>query len=265
MTNQELLDWAKKYGDQCLISRKKFAALLPEIHKRRLYKRKFHSIYEFAARLAGMTAQHVDEVLKLQALIASQGWSKVRVVANVATKQNQGELAEIVQSLPKRAVETYVREKFSPGRELPEKKVRLTSKAELLFAKLKKALESEGNMKITDSRAMELLLKKLDKEVKGRKRRATKPGRSVGAARRREVMGNGQCSMGTCRRLATEVHHPERYALVKNHDKLTALCHEHHQIAHAGLIKNEFENPKIWELRSEPAPNMVDLKYLEMI
>lgn len=268
MTDKELMESARKYGEQALMSRKKFAALLPEIYKRKLYQQKFHSIYEFAARLAGMSASHVEEVIKLheklsdkpklQALIPIEGWSKVRVVANVATKQNQGQL-------PKKAVEIYVRNRFSPGRELAKKKVELSRKSEVIFMKLKAVLEAQSKSKLTDSRAMEILLEKLEKPVKPRKVKQSKPGRHLPAARRREVIGDGYCSIYSCKRLAKEIHHPERYSLVKNHQKLVALCHEHHQITHAGLIANEFDSPGRWKLRYEPKPNQVDLMYLEKL
>ncbi|PIQ80024.1 hypothetical protein COV81_00075 [Candidatus Peregrinibacteria bacterium CG11_big_fil_rev_8_21_14_0_20_41_10] len=44
---------------------RKFAALLPEVDKRQLYrKRGFYSIFEFAAKLAGMGRKNVEEVLR---------------------------------------------------------------------------------------------------------------------------------------------------------------------------------------------------------
>lgn len=72
----------------------KFASLLPEVEKRKLYEEYgFYSIYEFAAKLAGLSHASVTEILRinrkledkpqLQNLIQEEGWSKLKVVANI--------------------------------------------------------------------------------------------------------------------------------------------------------------------------------------
>ena len=92
--DQELWKEFKSVGLQALVMRKKFASYLPEILRRGVYKKEFHSIYECAARLGGLSVRHVDEILntykkikdkpKLCEAFAKEGWSKVRVIASLA-------------------------------------------------------------------------------------------------------------------------------------------------------------------------------------
>ena len=67
MTDKELYKLCKKFGKRTLEARRKFAGLLPEVLKRHLYEKKgFSSIYEFAAKLAGMSHEQVNLVLRLE-------------------------------------------------------------------------------------------------------------------------------------------------------------------------------------------------------
>lgn len=116
----------KKYGELVLRYRNKFAGLLPEVYRRRLYKKKgFGSIFEFAAKLAGMSEEQVRRVLNLEKKFEEMpvlremlvngeiGVSKMVKVASIATIENQEFLATQVKLLSHRALETFVRdEKF---------------------------------------------------------------------------------------------------------------------------------------------------------
>ena len=108
------------YGTQARKWTKKFAALLPEVERRRLYaKHGFYSVFEFAAKLSGMNRETVLEVLRvsklledkplLQSKLAEQGWSKLRVIATVATPENEKMLAEKIQEMSKPALEAFVK------------------------------------------------------------------------------------------------------------------------------------------------------------
>ncbi|MFA6528491.1 MAG: hypothetical protein WCT46_03030, partial [Candidatus Gracilibacteria bacterium] len=92
LSNTALWSLCRKYGGLALVYRRKFVALLPEVERRKLYRRHgFYSIYEFAARVGGVTVRVVDEVLALdkkltdkpllKAEISEIGWSKVSVIA----------------------------------------------------------------------------------------------------------------------------------------------------------------------------------------
>jgi len=67
MSDKELYALAKRFGEEALAARRKFAGLLPEVARRRLYEKKGYScLYEFAAKLAGMSREQVDTIIRLE-------------------------------------------------------------------------------------------------------------------------------------------------------------------------------------------------------
>ena len=121
LSNKELYEKCRLYGAETRKWSKKFAALLPEVARRELYKKHgFYSIFEFAAKLAGMNRETVIEILRvarrledkpiLMAQLEEQGWSKMKVIANIATKENEKILAEKVKTMSKATLETFVNE-----------------------------------------------------------------------------------------------------------------------------------------------------------
>lgn len=123
MTDERLYFLCKKYGEIAVRYRNKFAGLLPEVFRRKLYEKKgYCSIFEFAAKLAGMSQEHVRRVLNLEErfnvmpvlreiLVRGEvSVSKLAKVASIATPENQEELARHVRLLPRSALETLVRD-----------------------------------------------------------------------------------------------------------------------------------------------------------
>jgi molybdenum-dependent DNA-binding transcriptional regulator ModE len=97
--------------------------MLPEVASRQLFlKHRFSSIFEFAAKLAGMSRDAVHEVLRLAEKLSDKpclyrklergdvGWSKLRVVAAIALTETDRFWAEQVDKLPKHALEQLVRD-----------------------------------------------------------------------------------------------------------------------------------------------------------
>lgn len=123
LSDKELYQLCKQYGLAARLARRKFAGLLPEVLERRLYKKKgYTSIYEFAAKLAGMSKEAVDKVLCIsrrledkpilreQLISGDQGWTKLERVAYIATPETDGFWAEKVESMPQAGLEAYVHE-----------------------------------------------------------------------------------------------------------------------------------------------------------
>lgn len=121
LSDHELINLCKKYGSNARLWMRKFADLLPEVERRRLYKRRrCCSIYEFAAKYAGMNRNTVYQVLSLCARLESKpvlrsllvecGWTKLRVVASVATPETDEFFAGKVRTLTKGALELFVRD-----------------------------------------------------------------------------------------------------------------------------------------------------------
>ena len=130
-SDKDLYAYCKKVGFNARIWSRRFIAAIPEVAKRRLYKKYgYCSIHEFAAKIASVSRDNVDEALrvsekfaelpKMKELIGEVGLSKLRVVACIANKENEKEISEKVRNLTKSSLEIFVREmtgKTLPGEE----------------------------------------------------------------------------------------------------------------------------------------------------
>jgi len=129
LTDWELFKLCQQCGSNIRRFQKEFAAYLPEVEKRRLYKHYgCHTLYEFAAKLAGMTKDTVDDIMnvnkkledkpELQSLISKQGWSKVKVVATIATPETEKFWVEKVEIMSKDTLKAFVKELRKEGNEI---------------------------------------------------------------------------------------------------------------------------------------------------
>lgn len=122
ITNEKLLEMCKVWGKTALGARNKFIGLLPEVNKRKLYEKKFVSIFHFAAVMAGVSREQVQIALNLAKTFEQMphlfdllvngivSVNKLRRVTSIATIYNEQELANLVQTLSKPALETFVRD-----------------------------------------------------------------------------------------------------------------------------------------------------------
>lgn len=123
LSDKDLYALCKQYGLNARVWRRRFAGLLPDVFQRRLYKKRgYISIHEFAGKLAGMSKEAVDKVLRLaekledkpvlkeQLISGEQGWSKLERVAYIATPETDGFWAEKVDSMTQMGLEAYVKE-----------------------------------------------------------------------------------------------------------------------------------------------------------
>jgi len=128
MSDKNLYKYCKETGFNARIWNRRFIAVLPEVAKRRLYKKYgYCSLYEFAAKLAGVSRDNVDEVLrvdeklkempKIRSLIAEKGLNKVRLVSNIVKPETENFWAEKIQNMTKSSLRIYINEKFRSGTE----------------------------------------------------------------------------------------------------------------------------------------------------
>ena len=125
LTDLQLYTLSKKYGKQARLWRQKFIGLIPEINRRGIYKDKgFHSIFEFAAKLGGVSHEHVKRVISIEKKfeennlrrlnsILTQGEisvNKLARIASVANQENEEEMLDAIKTLSQSAIETYVRD-----------------------------------------------------------------------------------------------------------------------------------------------------------
>lgn len=122
-SDEKLFYLCTKFGARALKWRGKFLGLLPEANRRRIFEKKgFNTIFEFAYRLAGLSEEQVRLVLRLDLkfedkpvlkglLVGGEvSVSKLARVASIATAENEQEWAEVVNTLPREALETLIRD-----------------------------------------------------------------------------------------------------------------------------------------------------------
>ncbi|MFA6024326.1 MAG: HNH endonuclease signature motif containing protein [Candidatus Gracilibacteria bacterium] len=250
MTDQELYEKAKLYGKNVLLWRRKFMGLLPEVEKRRLYLVKgFGSVFEFAFKLAGLSEEQVRMALNLEkrfsdlpALKALLERGEVSVnklvrIQSVVTAENESFWAQQVQLLPKKALETLVRdEKSLPGQRVPLQ----------ISDAVKSRLEHLQEKGIDVSALLTELLDRHEEEIAEEKEAIAvslpeTQSRHVPVRTKKvlEKEHGSKCSVPGCQKPSEQLHHTQTFALSHRHDPhyLAPLCKEHHLIAHSINVK----------------------------
>ena len=281
LSDKDLYKLCQKYGAKILEARRKFSGLLPEVYKRRLYAKKgFGSIFEFAAKLAGMNKDQVNIVLRLnqrfedkvllkKALVESDvSINKLARIVSVATKENQAELLEKTKVLPSRALEVFVKDFKNQNRSLHVQTL-IKSNNLQLDKDVEKELFELQEKGIDVNNFLRDCLKKRRLEIAQEKEKLSKNAKqtdsryiSIKVQRIIQKEYGCKCSLPGCNKPAVVFHHSKRFSIDKTHNPkyLTPLCKEHHQIAHAGLVKNEEMAPEFWKLRERRDKN--NFKYL---
>ncbi len=260
MNNKELHNLALKYGSLSLKYRRLFIGLIPEINRRKLYnKHGMHSIFEYAAKIAGVSNLTVEKVLRISSKLKDKphlrekfekgeiGWAKMEIIAHIATPEDEAIWAEKAKQMSCNALRVHIHDTnlVSALSDVGETiKLELSTENAAKFRALKKDL----GRKLTWNQTIEAILKRIE----------IKPKR--GARNLKKNLGN-ICVYPQCNKPADVYHHPERYAYAKTHNNVKPLCQAHHEIAHAGLIINEKQQPSHWKQRSIPRPNSIDLLY----
>ena len=166
--------------------------------------------------------------------------NKLARVAPIANEENQEELAQKVQLLSNRAVETFVRDqKFvhvhkSLFQNNPEISLELSNEVRERLIKLQ-----EKGIDIND-----LLTELLDlrEEAIQEMKEGIGGGKQTDSryipVKTRMILNleHGDiCSIEHCKKKADHIHHSQPFSMGKTHDPrfLAPLCKEHHEIAHA--------------------------------
>jgi hypothetical protein len=255
--NRKLHKLACEYGGRSLHWRGKFIGLLPELYERKVFEDYgFGSIFEYAAKLAGLSQQQVRDVLNLgvrvepfpamkQALVSGEvSVNKLMRVVSIATPENEAELVTLVKQLPKSAVEVMVRDfKIQNGLYKPKNEAKVLPGQDLglseeVVAKLLE-LQSKG-LSING-----LLLEFLQKREADLEAEKTAVADELPEAQSRYIPVNvrrviqkehgDKCSMPSCGRPSVDLHHTQRFSIVQRHDPrfIAPLCKNHHTLAHA--------------------------------
>lgn len=286
-----------EYGANAKEWMKKCVLLLPEIDRKRVWARKgFSSIYEYAAKLAGMSRDKVNEALRvlskvedkpaLVAIIQDKGLGAVKPVATIATKATEEFWAKKARELSKHELEAYVRgvknqmnndgtfgrpgtatgyetltDLGKPCDLVKGEKLQVFVSMELDFEVLDelKKLKGDGDWNALMKGFLALRKEKLEEIKPEAKENAS---RYVPAVIRKYVLAkyNSRCAFPGCNRRYAELHHVGRFFFDDRHDPdgIVPLCESHHMLAHRGLIENENELPKNWRIRAEADSNIAD-------
>jgi len=274
MTDSQFYSTHKKYGKNALEWRRKFIGMLPEAYRRRIHEKKnYGSIFEYAAKICGLSGRQVREVLNLEKrfketpqlhelLVSGEVSSnKLSRVAPIATKENEEELAQKVKILSKNAIETMTRDfkngNFGSGNGLskPKNGVELTPGRKLkqkfnhqfqLSEKVQEKLQ-ELHQKGHDVNEILLeLMKKRESEIQEEKEQIAQnsPAKSsrhipvkIKKVLRKEF--GCKCAVPGCNKPSVVLHHTGRFALTKQHNPhfIAPLCKAHHEIAHSIDLK----------------------------
>ena len=263
MDDAKLYKLCEKYGRASLEARRKFIGLLPEVFKRGLYKKKdFSSIYEFAARLAGVSREQVNLALRLErkfedkpvlkkALLEGEiSINKLTKVASIATEQNQEELFEKAKIFSTRAIETFVKDVKTQNADGLIKPLFEAKSLHVQTLKLDEEVENEliemQEKGIDVNEFLRSVLCRRKEEIEQQKEgiateQEQKPTRYLQVRIKKllkEEHGT-KCSYPGCTRPSKTLHHTQRFALTNIHDPhfIAPLCHAHHEIAHKIDVK----------------------------
>ncbi|NIA02083.1 MAG: hypothetical protein GWP15_01740 [Nitrospirae bacterium] len=259
---------AKKWIRECEL-------LLPEVEKLRIWEQLgFSCIYEYAAKVAGMSRRKVVDVLwvlkkvedkpELIKVAEKKGVNAIRPAATIATVEDQGFWAEKAENMSHHTFRTFVKETRKESRDVPNaeyKSVTMQLCLDLAEKLEKLAANSDYNDLIEEY--LQLREEKLEREKPETKRSKSKyvP---IAIQKYSHKTTNGTCCVPGCTHKSVVLHHSDRFALKKEHnpDKIHPLCKEHHQLVHLGLIENEGKDPKYWCVRRKrekyDIKNMID-------
>jgi hypothetical protein len=281
LSDKEFYLICKKWGAAALTARRKFAGLLPEVYSREiserekgrswLEKRGFFSVYEFAAKLAGMSRDQVDLVLHLEkrfedkpvlrnALVSGEvSANKLARVVSIATVENQRDILEKVESLSKRALEVFVNdfknqnglgktinEQASLPGQIFEPCLELDEDVKNELIEMKKKGINVNQILCEFLREKKEKLDQVKSEVAKKQMRERDDRAIIGMPAKRYIPAEVQrivikefgnrCSAQGCDKLAENLHHENGFAIEQSHDPcfLKPLCRGHHELAHVG-------------------------------
>ena len=298
MTDKEFYTKCIEAGKHARKWKNKFVSMLPEIARRGLHKKHgFATIVEFAAKVGGVGKSTVEAIFRvekyvydkpvLKKLVEEVGVSKVRVIATIATKENQHELAKRVKTMSKAALELFAREekqgrinceqelKSRPGTERRTVNFGLDEDVEF---KLRKFKQDMGGEKVEWNDVIKALLEKASGGITEKVVRKSERTEDLTKIEKSEVKSKqSKHSKLQQPSLVTNPSKPTRYiavaiqqnfsekceypgcnmpAQVTHHPERFALSPNHNNLkrlckAHHELVHNGFE-PKTWNPKTHP-------------
>lgn len=264
------------YGKKAREWMRKCELLLPEIERRRIWKKRgYKSVYEYAAKLAGMSTRKVDDCLWILRKIEDKpailkvaeekGLNSVRPIATLATQENEKFWAEKARLMSQQTLRSYSKEfrvnpKAQPG------KVAIQMELDPKIADKLRKIKGDGDWNSLMEEFLKLREGKLEKE---KPEPVETDSRHIPNKIKKYVLEltNHKCAYPNCNKDAEHFHHTNRFALDKKHDPdtIVPLCKNHHSLAHLGLIENEEKRPDFWHAKLQPDTTSPKYKIDELI
>jgi hypothetical protein len=272
MKNEEILhEKFSQYGKNAKEWMRKCALLLPEVDRHRIWEKKgFSCIYEYAAKLAGMNRNTVDDALRilrkigdkpdLMKVAKKKGLNAVRPVATIATRNDQKFWADKARKMAVNTLRTYVRESRNVPRNNSSKKPVNTSEITMSLDKTLLAKLEKLKGQRTWNELIQQLVDEREETIEQEKPKTVKSQSAYIPVKIDKYIvrkTNGQCAFPGCTKPHKIRHHADRRSIKREHNpaRIILLCHEHHRLAHLGLIKNEHLPPEHWQIRKQPEQN----------
>jgi uncharacterized protein YoaH (UPF0181 family) len=254
----------------------KLLSLLPEIYRTGIYKKYANTIHGYAWQYAQIPESVVTKTLNLEqkladklilkAAIAEVGIHKVAIVESLVSNDNEQVIVEKIKNMSSAAIQSMAKELRQSNRDQAIT-INLNADTQKLFLTAKKLLNITD---LTDEKVFQVILEYIvtSKETKLLPEPIlAKPviskSRHIPTKTKRKTKQkyDNRCSYPSCTKNSTILHHVDRYAYSKNHQKVLPLCKIHHEFAHNSLIKNETLDPSTWEFQLIKTTNLIDLKY----
>lgn len=243
-------------------------ALLPKIYASGEYKKYAYTIEGYAFKFAQIPESTVRKTLNLHNKIKDKpkllesvkhlGVHKVSLLANIVNESNEELIVQKLQSMSKAALQEMSKE--LRGNTTNLKKVSLEIPVELLgsIKQLQEQLQLNSEVE-TLAKIIEIAKQNLSPVTNSTPAKS----RYIAVKTKKQLHAkyNKQCAYPRCHRKSEQIHHQERFAECKNHQKLTPLCKIHHEFAHNSLIENETLDPVAWRFQLVKTTNLTDLKY----
>ncbi len=242
--------WTKiiRYGEAARMWRQKFLGLLPEVHRREIWKAHgFGSVVEFAGKVAGVSEAHVKRVLSLEQNIQDKpilhrmlvngevSVNKMARVGGIVTEENEAMLAEKVQALSLPTLKVFVQDykavvNHHSASENIQKSLQLPNASHLgLNEETIEQLMTLKEKGFELNTLLQELLKKREQAIQEAKEEvATKMEEQMQAAGKlptryipvkikkliKQEHGT-KCAIPNCTKPSQEIHHTARYGLLK--------------------------------------------------
>lgn len=259
------------YGANAKEWMRKCVLLLPEIDQGRIWEQKgFGSIYQYAAKLAGMSHETVNESLRilkkiedkpeLQKIVEERGIGAIKPVVTLATTETAAFWAEKARNMSKHTLEIYVKEirkqeqDGRPGtagspKNSHKEAILISMELEPKIADQLEKLKGDGDWNDLMKEFLKMRVEKLEEQ---KPEAVETDSRHIPAKIWKHVLerSKGRCEFRGCTKPYEILHHTDRFALKKNHDAdhIIALCKPHERIVHQGLVEDENMPPNDWKI-----------------